>query len=262
MSLKSSVKMLIFAAGLILVTLTLLQLAKPDNLSKQVSLTTDNSIPSRIKYSSETAVPTDSAQPLVNTNVITPDSLNVLVDKQHGLPQTYEPSDLVALRGLGITTSTAGLLMRAEAAQALVAMLETMQTQGLKINLLSAYRSFREQLSTNTMWQNQLGSEEAAAVSAPPGYSEHQLGTTMDIGIPGNKTGFSGIYPDGKASPEWTWLDQNAHKYGFVMSYRNNQQNLTGYRFEPWHWRYVGIELATQVRLSGNPPQYSYSPMQ
>ena len=108
-----------------------------------------------------------------------------------------------------------------------------MEKLGLTTSITSAYRSFSDQGKLY---------HPGDLISAKPGYSEHQLGTAVDLAVK---------YP----SKEWTWLDQNAHKYGFVMSYRYNQSTETGYPFEPWHWRYVGVELATKIRASTELPQ-------
>lgn len=156
-------------------------------------------------------------------------ALNLLVDKFHGLPINYVPTDLVKVE----TT-----YIRKEAANQLLIMQKAMADKKLFVSINSGYRPVADQLLLST-----LGNMRAAQ----PGHSEHQLGTAIDFNLE---------YP----SAEWTWLDQNAHKYGFVMSYRYSQTTLSGYNFEPWHWRYVGTDLATKIRYSSRLPQSFYKP--
>lgn len=188
---------------------------------------------------------------------VTPDSLDVLVDKTHAIPSEYEPKDLLSLSSIGVETEGRTAYMRVEAAQGLKKMMRVMVGEGMKVSALSTYRSYDFQTNTYDSWVNRLGGEQADRVSAEPGHSEHQLGTTVDLVLPGSGGTLDSLYP-GKGTEEWTWLDQNAHKYGFVMSYRHQQEEITGYKFEPWHWRYVGEELATKIRLSTRTPMSWY----
>lgn len=174
--------------------------------------------------------------------------LDVKLDKETSVPDDYVPLDLVYLSSRGVP-ATGQLQLRGEAANQLKLMLEEMQKQGLGFTVFSAFRSSAVQAQLYRQWLAQLGST-AKIVSAPPGHSEHQLGTTVDITLPDGKT----IYP----SKAWDWLDQNAHRFGFVMSYRFPQEHQTGYEFEPWHWRFVGAELATKIRMSTDTPQSFY----
>lgn len=119
-------------------------------------------------------------------------------------------------------------------------MLSDAAKEGLRIYVFSAYRSFNEQQALKGQYSVTYGAGTANAFSADQGYSEHQLGTTADFittGLNGNLDGFDGT----KAYP---WLKANAYKYGFVLSYPENNKF---YVFEPWHWRYVGIKLATYL---------------
>lgn len=115
-------------------------------------------------------------------------------------------------------------------------MLEDALDDGVKIWVVSAYRSWGEQANLKGAYTTTYGSG-ANTFSADQGYSEHQLGTTLDFtteGLGGGLDGFS-------ATPAYTWLKENAYKYGFVLSY---PENNSYYIFEPWHWRYVGVDLA------------------
>ncbi len=119
-------------------------------------------------------------------------------------------------------------------------MLDDAAKDGLDLKVLSAYRSFDEQQTLKGQYTQVYGSG-ANAFSADQGYSEHQLGTTVDISDP--VTG--GAYTSFMQTDEYKWLLENAHKYGFIISY---PEDNTFFVFEPWHWRFVGIDLATDLR--------------
>lgn len=119
-------------------------------------------------------------------------------------------------------------------------MLSDAAKEGIRIYVFSAYRSFNEQQALKGQYSVIYGTGSANQFSADQGYSEHQLGTTADFittGLKGELDGFDGT----KAYP---WLKANAYKYGFILSYPENNKF---YVFEPWHWRYVGIQLATYL---------------
>lgn len=110
---------------------------------------------------------------------------------------------------------------------------------GLNLLILSGYRSFHTQASLKSAYKVTYGSG-ANKFSADQGYSEHQLGTTVDF--TNNKIG--AVLSGFDKTPEYEWLLNNAHKYGFILSYPKDNAY---YIFEPWHWRYVGVELATKL---------------
>ena len=93
-----------------------------------------------------------------------------------------------------------------------------------------------------------VGEAEANRFSARPGYSEHQLGTTIDFTSRRAEFDLTNAFG---ATPEGQWLDENAVRYGFVMSYPPDKEDITGYVYEPWHFRYVGEEVAAEVRREG-----------
>jgi len=126
-------------------------------------------------------------------------------------------------------------------------MLDDALADGVKIWVVSSYRSFYEQASLKGSYTVTYGSG-ANTFSADQGYSEHQLGTTLDFtteGLGGGLNGFEG-------TPAFTWLSENGHKYGFTLSYPKNNAY---YVYEPWHWRFVGEDLAEDLHEKG---QYFY----
>lgn len=119
-------------------------------------------------------------------------------------------------------------------------MLDAAKDDDMTMYVKSAYRSFNEQKALKSAYTITYGAGTANAFSADQGYSEHQLGTTMDFIAPGLGGALDGF----ETTPAYAWLLKNAHKYGFVVSY---PQGNGYYVFEPWHWRFVGVELAKQL---------------
>lgn len=118
-------------------------------------------------------------------------------------------------------------------------LIDNANNTGLNLLVLSGYRSFHTQASLKSAYKVTYGSG-ANKFSADQGYSEHQLGTTVDF--TNNKIG--AVLSGFDKTPEYEWLLNNAHKYGFILSYPKDNSY---YIFEPWHWRYVGVELATKL---------------
>ncbi len=123
-------------------------------------------------------------------------------------------------------------------------MLKDAKAAGLSLQVISAYRSFDTQSALKAQYKVTYGAGTANQFSADQGYSEHQLGTTLDFTTP--KVG--GTFDSFDATPEFKWLADNAHKYGFVLSYPKNNRY---YVYEPWHWRYIGRDLATRLKSEG-----------
>ncbi|MDQ5952910.1 MAG: cap protein [Patescibacteria group bacterium] len=164
---------------------------------------------------------------------------------ENSLPENYTPEHLTQIKG-GVETKGRMLCLDKDTNEALEKMAKDMEKEGLEIVPTSAFRSFETQKYLFDEWhkdEDNIGDEEAVA---KPGHSEHQLGTTVDVSAPG--VGYDSAHRGFYLTREYKWLDSNAHKYGFVMSYPANKK--TGYIFEPWHWRYVGIEDAYHIKLA------------
>ncbi len=160
----------------------------------------------------------------------------VIVNKQHPLqPKNYVPTDLVSVGN--------GQTMRAEAAAKLATMFADAKAAGLTLTAASGYRSYDEQVVTYNSEVQGYGQATADSESARPGYSEHQTGWAVDIGGGGcNITDCFGNTAQGK------WTTANAYKYGFILRYTPEDSAVTGYRAESWHFRYVGVPLATALK--------------
>lgn len=177
-----------------------------------------------------------------------------LVDTILRVPKSYVPPDLVAASEAGVA---GGGKVRAVMIDDLRAMADAAAAAGNGIGIQSAYRSYASQESVFASWVKQFGYKQALTVSARPGHSEHQLGLAIDFrSEPGGSpfTGTWGTTPAGK------WMNVHAWEYGFVMSYPKGKTALTCYAFEPWHFRYVGRDLAALIHASGlTPRQYLWS---
>ncbi len=162
--------------------------------------------------------------------------LLVRVDKTHHLSAAFIPNDLIALDTLKWPiVSRAGHELRQETVQALQKMHQASQNDGVRLVIGSTYRSYQRQQIVYTGWVNQLGQEQADRLSAKAGTSQHQLGTTLD---------FSPINSSFTGTKAQLWLANNAYKYGFSLSFPQGHEEQTGYDYESWHYRYIGLGAA------------------
>jgi len=160
----------------------------------------------------------------VTTNGFTYVGGVLIVNKTYSLPSNYNP---------GINSEAYSWLQK-------------MQTESMKYGhslvLLSGFRSYSSQKSIYNNYIRQYGQTLTDTFSARPGHSEHQTGLAFDVGWIDDSFG---------ETERGKWLAQNAHKYGFIIRYPKGKEHITGYKYEPWHIRYLGIELATKVYNSG-----------
>lgn len=176
-----------------------------------------------------------------------------LVDTYFALPIGYVPDDLVDLSTyLGEVSRFAaapGLELREEAARHLGGLFEDAEGAGVYLEVVSAYRSFDYQRQTFDHWVVTDGYDLAIRTSARAGHSEHQLGAAVDLRTRGGEMAWD--VDDWGGTPEGAWVNDNAWRFGFVLSYPPGKEDVTCYAYEPWHYRYVGTELAEAVRSSG-----------
>ena len=178
------------------------------------------------------------------------ENLLVIVDKEHSLPSLYVPPDLTYLSYYDIPFTGWDKLIRKDVAEQLSRLTTDAGMQGVEILVSSAYRSYYDQTSAFAHYTYLYGAE-ANRVSALPGHSEHQLGTTVDF--TNAEVGYEISQTFGETVGA-RWLREHAAEYGFVMSYPDGKEEETGYIWEPWHYRYVGVENARKVKDSGKPP--------
>ena len=157
----------------------------------------------------------------------------VLVNKFYHLKEDYMPSDLVSLGGQ--YNKGANSRMRKEAAEALMKMIDAAKLDNIILYNMSAFRSYDYQVNLYNRYIKRDGKEAADKYSARPGYSEHQSGLCTDL---------NEISDAFEGTDEAIWLQNNAYKYGFILRFPKGKENITGYKYEPWHYRYVGIDAA------------------
>ena len=162
------------------------------------------------------------------------DGIKMLVNKFHYLNEDYLPDDIVPISNW---YAYEGHSTKKEVYDKYVSMWEAANKEGLTLLVNSSYRTFEEQQEQYDMSNDDYASR--------PGFSEHQTGLALDIvsdGVQGNEF---------ENTDEFKWLQENAHKYGFILRYPKDKEYITGYNYESWHYRYVGEELATKVKESG-----------
>ncbi|MFD6140412.1 M15 family metallopeptidase [Promicromonospora sp. NPDC060271] len=164
----------------------------------------------------------------------------VVVNKRRPLdPIDYEP-DLTVVRGY---------LVRTDAARDVAALLDAADADGVRLTLRSAYRGYPKQVAVYEGWVAQLGAEQADAVSARPGYSEHQTGLGVDVGgTTRPECDFEACFGE---TVEGRWVAEHAAEFGMLVRYTRQNSSVTGYAPEPWHLRWVGRELAAHMRATG-----------
>lgn len=155
------------------------------------------------------------------------------------LNEHYQPSGLSVIDSDFVFDEGKKLLIHSKVRASLERMLTDAKEDGAELTVLSAYRSFGEQAALKNGYVVKYGTG-ANAFSADQGYSEHQLGTTVDLGTPLNGRSWNTF----DQTKGYAWLIAHAHEYGFTLSYPKDN---TYYQYEPWHWRYVGESLATYL---------------
>ncbi|NCU37925.1 hypothetical protein EOL96_02600 [Candidatus Saccharibacteria bacterium] len=179
---------------------------------------------------SQTASPT-------NCGVAQPSSLQVIINKKHCYsPLNYSPPDLV---------SVDDVTMRSEAASQYAAMKNAAAAAGQSFSASSSYRSYDTQIATYNYWVGISGSVQADTYSARAGYSEHQSGLAVDV-----KAGGCALSCFTNTT-QYAWLKEHAAEFGFIERYPAGLTSITGYTPESWHWRYIGIAVAQDMKTKG-----------
>jgi D-alanyl-D-alanine carboxypeptidase len=164
--------------------------------------------------------------------------LRLLVDKEHPLPPDYAPGDLVELTEDSCRISRPGLLLRRAAAESLAEMAAAAAAEGVTLTASSAYRSYPYQEALYERNVRELGREAADRESARPGRSQHQTGLVVDFGP---------IDDSFAETPASRWLLTNGSRFGWSLSFPDGYEAVTGYRWESWHYRYLGRELCAFI---------------
>lgn len=179
-------------------------------------------------------------QPYYTNTKETPNlnKIYILSNKYLYMPQNYVPDNLETINSK-YTSSNRQLVT--EARIAFEELASKAELEGYRIRAISAYRSYQYQYVLYNKYVAQDGVEKADTYSARPGYSEHQTGLVVDID--NQKTDYNNF----ESTEEFKWMQENAHKYGFILRYPKGKENITGYTYESWHYRYVGEKIATYI---------------
>ncbi|HEY8912324.1 M15 family metallopeptidase [Lacisediminihabitans sp.] len=193
-----------------------------------------------------TPTPTPTGFDRAALSIDDPTSIWVVVDKLRPLaPPTYVPADLVDTPVPHLNPPG----LRAEAANAMVAMFAAAKAEGAgSMQLQSAYRSYVVQVKVYNGYVASAGKAGADAQSARPGFSEHQSGFAADISALPLKCALAACFGQ---TPQGLWLAANAYRFGFLLRYPADKTAVTGYMYEPWHFRYIGVPLATEMHATG-----------
>lgn len=162
-----------------------------------------------------------------------------LVNKYNYLNKDYVPNNLVNVTGI-YARDKAELVMIAY--DNFIKMADAARKENLTIKVTTGYRSYNFQSNLYNNYVKADGVKNADTYSARPGYSEHQLGYSVDLTNAKNVS-----FSDFENTDEYIWLQENAYKYGFIMRYPKDKEYITGYMFESWHYRYVGVDVATYI---------------
>lgn len=200
-----------------------------------------------VDYSNETGEDDDTTVLAVNLDmdkenyedpvIVTDFSTDMLVNKHRSLTKDFEPDDLVSIdEEYAADDTQAGSRI---AVNAFIEMYKDAQKEGYDLVINSSYRSYQDQEEVCNTYRDLYGDNYVTNYVAMPGFSEHQTGLSFDIGSKDTN-----VFAE---SDEYTWIQENAHKYGFIQRFPEEYETVTGFRAEPWHYRYVGKKIASYI---------------
>lgn len=174
-----------------------------------------------------------------------PEDISVLVNKQYSLPENYKPNDLIYPKVPFIfEDKIEKRMMRKEAGKALENLFAAAEKENRHLAGVSAYRSHETQIAIFDNYVKKDGVKKARTYSALPGTSEHETGLSIDVTTQDGACAAQDCFGD---TPEAKWLADHAHQYGFIIRFPKGKEDITGYKYEPWHIRYVGKEIAKEI---------------
>ena len=213
-----------------------------------------------VNYSDETGEDEETTVLFVNLDLDKEDyvdtietkefSTKMLVNKHRYLSDSFEPNDLMDIPSE--YASEDDFKASRIAFNAYKKMSDAAKSEGYEIVINSAYRSYSDQEEIIEYYKNAYGQNYVDKYVAKAGYSEHQTGLAFDIGSRNVN-----VFADSK---EYEWMQENAYKYGFILRFSKKYESVTGFRNEPWHYRYVGVDIATYIHEHKNIPfEYYYA---
>lgn len=176
----------------------------------------------------------------INT-IYSPTSYDYIINKNNKLEKDFVPDDL---ENINIMFSLKDKKLRKKAREAFESMAKDAKKHGYNIVAVSAFRDYNYQEKLFLSYKEKKGIYYAELCSAKPGHSEHQTGLAVDI------ADLSLDYDNFESTKEFNWVKNNAYKYGFILRYPKAKFHITGFKYEPWHYRYVGIDIAKYIFLN------------
>ena len=212
-----------------------------------------------VAYSDETGEDDENTVLIVNMDLDKEDyveykkvesfNTNMLVNKHRMLDENFVPDNLVNLEQPYASNNE--MKANKEAYDAFKNMFESAKNEGYGIVINSAYRSYKMQEELCNFYRGSYGSDYVDKYVAKPGFSEHQTGLGFDVGSTS-----SNVFARSK---EYSWMQENAHKYGFILRFPEKYISITGFNSEPWHYRYVGVKIATYIHDNNMPYEKYYA---
>jgi D-alanyl-D-alanine carboxypeptidase len=228
---------LLVVIGLVEMAAIAIKLSNRDDSRQNKQSSSSTAQQSSAKQFDKAKYPTDKAS-----------SLWAVVNKGRALPSGYVPELVVPDVALRVGAGADESHVSKTAAASMEKMFAAAAKAGAPLRIASAYRSYNTQVAVFNSEVRTFGLAKAESESARPGYSEHQTGLAADLEPLDRSCEIADCFAD---TPAGKWLAENSYKYGFILRYPKGKENLTGYRYEPWHFRYVGKDLAAQIHKTG-----------
>lgn len=224
-------------------------LQSSDVASTESTVTSDKPTSSNKSSSSSKPTYSSSSAPsqIVNAYVPKGDWRLIIANKQYPLPESYK---------VNVSYVSGNYRLDSRIADAYKEMIAAAKKDGVSLNIISGFRTFSGQTSLfnnkvnqyrNQGYSTEKAKELAAQYVAPPGTSEHLTGLAVDLISPTWYNTHSSLTSDFENTEQFKWLYANCAKYGFILRYPKDKVNITGYNYEPWHYRYVGVEAAKEI---------------
>lgn len=222
-----------------------------ENLNNKITYFNDAYIDRYIKYKEENPN-LEIEKVIINVNIgldkevytdaikaINLNKINILVNKYNYLDENYVPENL---EKINTTYSLSNMKLVKEAREAYEEMAKDAAKDKRKLVVMSSYRSYDYQVDLYNRYAKKDGKDKADTYSGRPGFSEHQTGLAVDLY--NGKT----VYTKFESTKEFDWMQENAYKYGFILRFPKDKELETGYIYESWHYRYVGKEIAKEIK--------------
>lgn len=217
--------------------------------SEDVAQESNDSAEEEQEGEEEGSAETEADESLIaEEDIFNDDSMLALANKENQLSNGYEPHDLVTVDVPTVLENPEINQLREDASLALSDMFAAARSDGINLYARSGYRSYNTQSTLYNNYIEDHGQEAADRFSAEPGSSEHQTGLAMDV--TSESVNFELAEAFGETE-EGAWVRENAHEFGFIIRYPEGAEEITGYMYEPWHLRYLGEAVATDVYDSG-----------